>query len=284
MTARFLHRDGVDLCLETFGSPDDPTVLLIHGAAASMLWWDEALCRRIAALGRFVIRYDNRDTGLSPRSPAGEPDYDLRDLAEDALRILDGLDRPYAHVVAASMCGAVGVHLAVDHPERVASLTLVTTTSGAEGLSPIGRDLEPTGPEPDPADLGQVHDHVVAGVRAYSGPSRYYDAASTNALVAADIARTADVSAALTNHYLIDFPTPERGGLADIAAPTLVVHGERDPVFPLDHGEDLAATVPGARLLVLPGAGHELPEPLWPLFLDEFEALTTAAGAPEAVS
>src|SRR6201999_3186498 len=119
-----IEANGVALCAETFGEPDAPAVLLIHGASASMLWWAEERCERIAADGRFVIRYDNRDTGRSVSYPAGRPEYSLLDMAGDAVGVLDAFGIEQAHVVGRSMGG--GIALLAD-PARVSTLTLVTT-------------------------------------------------------------------------------------------------------------------------------------------------------------
>lgn len=132
---RIVQANGVDLCVETFGEPADAGVLLIMGAGASMLYWDADLCERLAAAGRFVIRYDNRDTGRSVSYGPGTPPYALRDLAGDAVGLLDALGLAGAHVVGMSMGGAIGQLMALDHPERVASLTLVASTPGGPGTS-----------------------------------------------------------------------------------------------------------------------------------------------------
>ena len=137
MTVRLLSVGEVDLCVETFGSPSDPTILLIHGACASMLWWPQAFCAALADRGRHVVRYDNRDTGRSTHYPPGRPPYSLRDLADDAVGLLDALAVPDAHVVGRSMGGGVAMVAALDHPERVATLTLVGTTTGADDLPPM---------------------------------------------------------------------------------------------------------------------------------------------------
>ena len=263
---KILEANGVGLCVETFGDPADPSVLLIHGASASMLWWEEALCERIAASGRHVIRFDNRDTGRSVSSPPGQPGYALRDMADDAVGVLDALGVGGAHLVGRSMAGAIVTLAAVHDPGRVASLTLVSTTTGGADLPPMSDEVIAhvgTG-GPDPADRAAVVEFIVDLMRVYSGGSPYFDAAAMRALAERDVARTANIASCLTNHFVIDFGAPIRFG--DIDAPTLVVHGEADPVFPLGHGEALQRAIPGAELLVLEKAGHELPPPVW----DEF--------------
>ena len=116
---QLLPINGVELCVQTFGDDSDPTILLIHGASASMLWWEEELCERLAAGGRHVIRFDNRDTGRSTFSPPGAPDYAHSDLVADAVGILDALGVASAHVVGRSMSGGTALALAVDYPDRV---------------------------------------------------------------------------------------------------------------------------------------------------------------------
>lgn len=261
--------NGVTLCAQTFGDPADPAILLIHGASASMLWWEEELCRRIADRGRFVIRYDQRDTGRSTSFPVGEPGYGLRDLAGDAVGLLDALGIERAHVVGRSMSGGVALVLAVDHPDRVRSLTLVSTTTGE---LPMGDLSFPE--EPDLSDREAVVEHVVEAVRAYSGTSPHFDEGAVRVLVVEDVARSRDIAATLVNHFAMDFSGPDGGGFADVAVPTLVVHGELDPAFPLAHGEALRDTIPGARLVVLPQAGHDVAPPVWDLFVSALTEVT----------
>ncbi len=256
--------NGVTLHAETFGDPADPAVLLVHGACASMLWWEEELCRRIAAAGRYVVRYDQRDTGRSTSFPPGEPGYGLRDLAADAVALLDALGIDRAHVVGRSMSGGVALVLGVDHPARVRSLTLVSTTTGE---LPMGSLDAP--PDPDPGDPAAVVEYLVEAFRAYAGGSAHFDEDATRALAAADVARTRDLRATMTNHFAMDFDGPRGGGWADLRVPTLVVQGELDPVFPPVHGQALRDAVPGARLVVLPGSGHDVLEPVWDRFVAE---------------
>jgi pimeloyl-ACP methyl ester carboxylesterase len=260
--------NGADLCVQAFGSPDDQAVLLIAGAAASMLWWPAELCQRLAARGRFVIRYDNRDTGRSTAYPPGQPGYALRDLAADTVGILDVLGVERAHLVGQSWAGGIALTVAVDHADRVASLTFLSSSTGADDLPPPSSAVTGYRPvEPDTTNAGDVVDYVVGMARAYSGGSPYFDEAGTRDLVERDVARTRSVAATLTNHYAMAIDGPKTGGFADIDVPTLVLHGDLDPLLPLAHGEALCDAVPGARLVVLHGAGHDLPRPLWDVFV-----------------
>ncbi|WP_421734017.1 alpha/beta hydrolase [Cellulomonas sp.] len=267
----------VELCVQTAGDRGDPAILLIHGAAASMIGWEEELCDRLAAGGRFVIRYDQRDTGRSTVSRGGHPAYDMRDLADDALAIADALGLDTVHVVGRSMSGGTALILAVDHPDRVASVTFMSTTTGDSGLPGPSFAFRDAVEAPAPAvdDHDAWVEHVVAVIRAYDGDSTLFDEVHVRRLVELDLARSTDPGAA-NNHFAIDTPGPVHGGFGHVGVPALVVHGELDPVFPLPHGYALRDAIPGARLVVLEGAGHELPAARW----DEFTAALLEHTAP----
>ncbi len=280
---RLLEINGVQLCVQAFGQPQWPTILLIHGAGASMLWWDEALCREIAAGGRHVIRFDNRDTGRSTVCPPGQPDYALSDLARDAVGILDALGVARAHIVGQSMAGGIALTLGVDHAPRVASLTFVGTTTGDDDLP----DMSPgfSSLSADHVDLqnpAAAVDFILALMRACIGTSRDFDESRMRNLAVQDVARTRNLASALSNHFLMHFDGPVHGGFADVQAPCLVVHGELDPVFPLPHAHALQKALKSAELLVLPGAGHDIPPRVWPLFVEAL--LRHTAKAPPVVS
>lgn len=180
---------------------------------------------------------------------------------------LDALDVERAHVVCRSMAGGIGLIVGVDHPDRVASLTFVSTSAGEDGLPPSSEELTSNTPAyPDPADPAAVVDFVVASAKACSGGSPYFDEPATRALVERDVARTRTIASTLVNHYAMTFDGPS-GVLGDITAPTLVVHGDRDPLLPLPHGLALRDVIPGAELLILEGAGHDLQRPLWDVFV-----------------
>jgi pimeloyl-ACP methyl ester carboxylesterase len=263
-----ISSNGAEICFETFGAQTDPAVLLIHGACASMLWWEAELCALIAARGRFVIRYDNRDTGRSTTYPPGEPGYSLNNMVEDALAILDALGLERVHVVGRSMGAAIATALAVDHADRVSTLTLVTASTGDDDLPEMSAEfVGHTSTNPDFDDDEEVVEYITGLMRVFSGGSPYFDENEMRALACQDVARAVRMASTLTNHFRVDFDAPKRGGPADVAVPALVVHGERDPVFPLPHGEALRDAIGGARLLVLPKAGHEVPKELWPLFI-----------------
>jgi pimeloyl-ACP methyl ester carboxylesterase len=259
---RILRVHGVDLCAQTFGRQRDPAILLIHGAAASMLAWDDELCLRLAAGRRYVIRYDHRDTGRSVSYPPGRPGYGMRDLMEDAVGLIEahGLER--AHLVGRSMGGGLAMAAALEHPERVASLTLMATSPGGDDLPPMSKkflDFVSNPRQPDWSDRDAVVEHILAMLRIFAAGSRHYDETAMRKLIPNDLARTRNVASSQINHFVMDTGKPVRARLGKIRVPTLIIHGADDPAFPLGHAQAMEREIPGARLLVLKEVGHLLP-------------------------
>lgn len=273
--AHQVEANGVRLCVQTFGSPTDPAVLLISGATSSMDGWDEEFCARLAAGGRRVVRYDQRDTGRSVTSPAGAPDYTFNDLIADAVGLLDTLGADRAHLMGISMGGALAQCLAVARPERVATLTLVSTSPAGPTESELPPPSErmrasfaDPAPEPDWSDRAAVIEYLVEGERLFAGPTSF-DEEAVRELAGRIVDRSTDIEAAMKNHWVLgEDEKPVTVRLADVAAPTLVLHGSEDPFFPLDHGRALAEGIPDARLVALEGVGHQPPPPqVWDMVI-----------------
>src|SRR3954452_13992410 len=181
-----VQANGVDLCVQTFGDPADPAILLIHGAATSMHGWDDEFCERLASGPKFVIRYDHRDTGRSVSYPPGAPPYTLPDLAADAVGLLDVFSLDRAHLVGRSMGGGIAIIAAVDLPGRVASLTLIGTSPGGPDLPPMSEEfLAHIGgaDTPDWSFRTAVIDSIIDLLRLYSGGSGHFDEATMRELV-----------------------------------------------------------------------------------------------------
>ena len=261
---RMVTVGGVDLCVETFGDPVHPAILLISGAGASMDWWPDEFCRRLAAGLRHVIRYDHRDTGRSVTYPPGSPGYGSDELTTDAIGLLDALGVDEAHIVGISMGGGIGQELAIEHGHRVATLTLIATSTIGErpGLPPMTPELRAyfdAVQPPDWSDRSAVIEHLVEFERQLEG--RDFDEARTREVAAQVVDRSVDVAAGLTNHFILAGGDGRSWRLADVRAPALVIHGAVDPMFPPEHGRALAEDIPDARLLELPRMGHEVPPP-----------------------
>ncbi|MEV0894036.1 alpha/beta hydrolase [Promicromonospora sp. NPDC050262] len=302
MTETLVDVPGASLCAETFGDPADPTILLIGGIGGPMDWWHEDFCQALAdggppgsttesqpgsttdgPTGRYVIRYDHRDTGRSRTDPPGAPSYTGDDLALDPVRLLDALGIGRAHLAGVSMGGGIAQQTAIEHPHRVASLTLMSTSPVVR--DPGGPDLPgPTPeaaaqfhsppPDPDWSDPDDVVRSIVAAERAFAGPG--YDETDTLATARSIVRRSIDPAAA-ANHFLVG-SSPLHGTLADVSVPTLVLHGDADPLFPPEHGAALAAAIDGARLVLLPGVGHQYPpRTAWAVVVPEMLAISAPA-------
>jgi len=279
--------NGAELCFDTIGDPAHPAVLLIMGATGSMDRWEEPFCRRLAAADRYVIRYDHRDTGGSTTYPPGRPGYTGDDMVADALGILDHLGVQRAHLVGISMGGGIVQRIAVDHPERVLSITLMSTSPAGVGgpdfpdLPPMSEELrgvfsgdeEPA--EPDWSDREAAIAFLLEGERPYAG-SRGIDEEATRALLGRVYDRSPSLASA-NNHFILEGSDMARARLAEITAPALVIHGADDPLFPTAHGEALAREIAGAELLVIDGLGHEFPPSAWDEVLPALIAVTGSA-------
>jgi pimeloyl-ACP methyl ester carboxylesterase len=280
MVERMIQTDSVELCTEAFGDPGDPAILLMAGLGSSMLWWEEGLCRMLAHGGRFVIRYDHRDTGRSTTYEPGHPGYTGGDLVADAAGVLNAYGIPAAHIVGVSAGGALAQLLALDHPQRVVSLVLISTSLALPG----DRALPPPAEEfmrfvstgrVDWFDTESVIEYLADYSRVLAGGLRPFDETRIRDLVRLEVDRARDV-AARQNHDSISDDGRQRPSLSSITAPTLVIHGTADPMFPIEHGEALTEEIPGAGLLRLKDAGHGVEPPDWETIVRAILDRTTA--------
>ncbi|WP_232343965.1 alpha/beta fold hydrolase [Actinoplanes awajinensis] len=284
VTETMMPVNGIQVCLETFGERTEPPLLLLAGEASSMDWWDDEFCRRLAAGGRFVIRYDHRDTGRSTAFPAGTT-YSGVDLMNDALGVLDALGVPAAHLVGLSLGGALAQRIAVEHPHRVLTLTLIATSAGLGPdampvLAGVGAVAVRTVPatevrvrtatdEVDWSNRRSAVAGIIAEVRARGGPFTP-DEPQLRRLAERVYDRSADLAAARLNHRCAGYGPPVRDRLAAIDVPTLILHGTLDQRFPSEHPRELARVIPGSRLVWLEGVGHEVPpRAVWAQVLTE---------------
>jgi pimeloyl-ACP methyl ester carboxylesterase len=272
----------VALCYQTFGDRSAPPLLLVMGLGSQMLLWENDFCELLAARGFWVIRYDNRDVGrstilrdgpvpkrwqLALRDPKGAP-YTLEDMADDAVGLLDHLKLPSAHVVGASMGGMIAQVLTIRHPERVTSLVSIMSTTGNRHvgrprLRIALRMLRPAATDRE----GYIEDHVSTyrqiGSRAFG-----FDEAARRELAGRMFDRGIHPAGSARQIAAIRTARDRTADLAHVRVPSTVIHGDADPLVDVSGGRATAAAIPGARLLVLPQMGHDLPRRLWPQIID----------------
>jgi len=285
MTA--VRANGIDIEYAETGRRDAPVVLLIMGLGMQLVAWPESLCEGLAARGFRVVRFDNRDIGLSTRMPSAgslataammaraffhlpvRPPYTLGDMARDTVGLMDALGIDRAHVVGASMGGMIAQIVAIEHLERVKSLTSIMSTSG-----------DPALPGPRPKVLRALlrprsRDKEIAVRRGMElfrliAGSRYRPSEAELRAKLEGAVRRSYRPDAFARQFIAIQTAPSRVNLLRrVRAPTLVLHGDDDPLVPMAGGEDTAANIPGARLRIVPGMGHFLPEALVPLLVDE---------------
>jgi pimeloyl-ACP methyl ester carboxylesterase len=262
-----IEANGVELCTEAFGDPADPPILLVMGMGGSMLWWEDGFCWMLAEARRLVIRYDHRDTGRSVTYEPGRPGYTSADLVADAAGVLDAYGIGAAHVVGVSMGGALVQLFALDFPDRALSLVLISTSRALPGereLPPPTDDLArfTATVKVDWSDAESVIEYLVEYSRVLAGARRPFGEAAVRELARRDVERAHNFAAA-QNHAVLSDGERSREPLSSIAAPTLVIHGTADPMFPLEHGQALVDEIPGARLLTLGGTGHGVDRADW---------------------
>lgn len=276
-TDKTIRTDDVEFATQAFGNPSAEPVLLIMGAMASMLWWPDEFCAKLAKQGRYVIRYDNRDTGLSTNYEVGNPPYSFDDMADDAGRVLDAYGIGRAHIVGMSMGGMIAQVFAIRHPSRVKTLTVMSTSPvGTDTLHLPGTTAEymehsNSGANVDWTDRAQVIDFMLRDSRAIAGTAFPFDEDRMRTFIERDYDRARNFAAA-TNHFSVKGGEDMTGRLANVAAPLLVIHGTADPIFPVEHGAALAGAVNSGRLVRLEGGGHELHPGHWDKIVAEIAA------------
>ena len=284
-TERRARANGIDLCWDSFGDPAATPLLLIMGLNSQMIAWDEAFCARLAgAGGHHVIRFDNRDIGHSTHFPqlgvpdlqamlgramAGQPltaPYLLRDMANDAAGLLDALKIQRAHVVGASMGGAIGQDMAIHHPHRMLSFTSIMSTTGEPGLPPPTPEALSVLFTPAPtATLEAYLPHYARTWRVLRGPSMFPEDEARDAERAWAVFKRGLHPAGTARQLAAILASGSRKkALGEVRVPTLVIHGDADPLVPVECGIDVAASIPGAKLLRIPRMGHALPVSMWP--------------------
>lgn len=285
--------NGIELYYETHGDPDDPALLLVNGFSAQILGWFDGFREQLAERGRYVVSFDNRDVGLSTHLDgvevdigevtaavrAGEtPDvpYTLSTFAADAVGLLDHLGIEAAHIAGSSMGGMIVQQMAINHPDRVRTLTSIMSTTGEPEYFESTPEASAALLQPRPSDRAGFIAQGVESRRLSCSP-RYFDEAE----MADNIARSYDrmfYPEGLARQIVAIRASGHRAdGLRALEIPTLVIHGRQDTLIMPKGGERTAELVPNANLLMLNDMGHDLPRPLWPLIIDAIISHTTHA-------
>ncbi len=270
--------NGIEIHYEEQGDPAAPAMLLIMGFGAQLTLWPDELVEALAAQGFRVIRYDNRDVGLSQKfdgvkapglvkmtllSKIGftpKVPYTLADMADDGVGLLDALGIERAHIVGASMGGMIAQHVAARHPDRCLSLTTVFSTTGNPKLPPARPEaMKALITRPDSTEEGVLVEHGMMLARTIGSPGYPAPEDRLRERTLASVRRSFYPEGPTRHLSAIVADGDRRAMLRDIAVPTLVLHGEDDPLVPCEGGRDTAASIPGARLKTIPGWGHDLP-------------------------
>jgi len=289
--------NGIQIEYETVGDSSSPALLLIAGNGAQLTFWDEALCERLANAGFFVIRFDNRDAGLSTRfDAAGMPDflasikaamegrpvesaYTLADMADDCIGLLEALGINKAHICGASMGGMIAQVVAYRHPEHVLSLTSIMSNTGNPAAPQGNPEAIAAVVAPAPEGREAFLAHTLHVWRQIWSPGFPFEEARARAFLEKSYARAYSPQGMARQNTALLATGDRRPFLSSIQAPTLVIHGAADPLIPLAAGQETAELIPGAKLLVIEGMGHDLPTGVWPRIVSAMAQLAGHANA-----
>ena len=290
-----VRANGIELEYDTFGAESGRPLLLIMGLGSQSLLWDEGFCEALAERGHFVVRYDNRDVGLSSKlDHAGVPNvmalmlggpsaapvpYTLDDMADEAAGLLGALGLGATHVCGASMGGMIAQTLAIRHGARVRSLVSIMSSTGNPNLPQAQPEAMAVLTAPPPADRAGALDAAVRTWRTIGSPGFPFDEAKIRARAGRMFDRSFHPDGVARQLAAIIAHGSRVEKLRDVKAPTLVIHGAADPLVPLAGGEDTARAIPGAELLVIEGMGHDLPEGAWPRIVGAISEHTAKAEA-----
>jgi pimeloyl-ACP methyl ester carboxylesterase len=287
-----IQANGITIEYDTFGDRAGRPLLLIMGLGGQMIHWDEAFCRDLAGRGHFVIRFDNRDVGLSTHfDQAGVPrfqevmaaaargerievPYSLDDMADDAFGLLDGLGLPRAHVCGASMGGMIAQAMAIRHPARLLSLISIMSRTGDPAVAVPAPEVMAALSTPAPVEREAFIEHTVKMQRIVGSPGFPLNEQDARERAARAFDRAFDPAGVARQMAAVMAQSNRKPALASLRVPTLVIHGSSDPLVPVEAGYDTAQAVPGAEMLVIEGMGHEMPKGAWPRIVEAISAHT----------
>jgi pimeloyl-ACP methyl ester carboxylesterase len=285
------NANRIQIEYETYGDISERPLLLIIGFSGQMIWWDDELCKDLAERGHHVIRFDNRDAGLSTKfkeAGAGDfknifrkilkgekvsPPYTLDDMADDAVGLLDALGIQRAHICGMSMGGMIAQTIMIRHPSRVLSLISIYSTTGNPGLPKPKPEALQVFLTPPPSDREGYIEYQLKGHKTLSGTGFPIDEKWVRKIMAQSYDRCFYPQGTGRQLLAILTQIDRRSALALVKAPTLVIHGTEDPLIPVEGGKDTANAIPGSELILIRGMGHDIPHGgAWPQIV---EAITT---------
>jgi pimeloyl-ACP methyl ester carboxylesterase len=291
--------NGIQIEYETFGEPTSQPLLLIIGLSGQLIFWDEQMCNQLAESGHYVIRFDNRDVGLSTKiEEAGVPDvmkaietlmvggeikppYTIEDMADDAVGLLDALGIEKAHLCGMSMGGMIAQSIAIRYPRRILSLISIYSTTGNPDLPQPKPEVMELLLAPPPEERAACIEHILKVFRAITGPGFSFDEEYHRDMAGQTYDRAFYPQGVSRQLMAIMAQRNRKSGLASVSVPTLVIHGADDPLVPVEGGKDTAEAVPGAELIIIDGMGHDMPsgKGAWPQIIDAIIAHTKKVAA-----
>jgi pimeloyl-ACP methyl ester carboxylesterase len=277
-----IKANSIEIVYDTFGQPSDPAMLLVMGLGEQMIAWDEEVCRQLAAKGYWVIRFDNRDIGRSTRfDDAGIPDllalmqgeavevpYTLDDMAKDSVGLLEALEIEAAHIVGVSMGGMIAQTMAINHPERVRTLTSMMSTTGDPGLPSPKPEAVQLLFTPAPTERTAFIEYSVNVRRILGGSDFPLNEERMREIAGRSCDRGLNPAGFGRQLAAVLASGSRKEALKSVDIPTLVIHGDADPLIPVEGGIDTAESISGAQLMIIEGMGHDLPPDIWPQIVE----------------
>ncbi len=261
--------NNIEIEYDTFGSPSSKPLLLVAGLGTQMIWWREEFCEKLVDKGFFVIRFDNRDVGLSTKVSAP---YNLQDMADDAISLLDALNVDKAHICGASMGGSIIQEMAIKYPARILSLTSIMSTTGRAGLPPPKPEAIKLLMMPAPEERDGYIEYYENLWRVLHGTGFPFDEKEGREMAAKSYDRSFYPPGIDRQVMAISTSGSRKTKLASVSVPTQIIHGGDDPVVSVEGGKDTAETIQGAELLIIEGMGHALPREAWSQIIDAISA------------
>lgn len=265
-----IEANGIELEYDYFGQDNAPAIILIAGSGAQMNFWEPMFCDMLVEKGFYVIRFDNRDSGLSTKfaDSADSCPYSLYDMADDISGLMDALEIEKAHICGASMGGMIAQIFACRYPDKTLTLTSIMSSTGNPGLPTISKETLDTVTAPPPDDREGYISHTVAMWKALWSKEFPFEEERARRYVEESFDRCYHPLGAIHHNMAVANVGDRRTELAKLRLPVLVVHGTADPMFPIEAGLDTAKVILGAKLLLIKGMGHDMPTGTWQEIVD----------------